>query len=502
MRAPGSDGPILEAIGRAGLLGLTAKQLAVATNRPADLVSGELRDLARRQAVTRLGRGLWVLTRFASAAPPQAGFRGPADYERAFRRQTGGAWGPYTGEVQAGANVDLPVHRWWPYVQGFSAGFVREELARAQLPPGATVLDPFAGSGTVLVEARRAGLLAVGRELMPIAAFAARAKLDWDVDPDELRRLAAHVTGRIGERPSVPGPFLRETSRQFPPAVLRELRVLKGRLLDLEPGPLRTAGLLIFAGLLVPASRLKRSPCLGYTTKTGLTAQTPHRLFREGAARMADDLEALQHVRSTWGPRAYLQEVSAGSDGLLPESIDLAVTSPPYVNGMDYVMNYKLEMAWLDQVRSYDDLARLRAAMVACDNVDRATVARHRPGAAVADDPWISDLLDRMRKNLRGKSGYRRSDMADVVAKYFDDLVPVLARVHDALRPGGRFLVVNGDSLMAGTYVPGDLLFARLATTVGFEVERLEVARTRRSGQRRNFRLRESVLRLRRPRAG
>ncbi|EQD73736.1 hypothetical protein B1B_03062, partial [mine drainage metagenome] len=95
--------------------------------------------------------------------------------------------------------------------------------------------------------------------------------------------------------------------------------------------------------------------------------------------------------------------------------------------------------------------------------------------------------------------GYRRGDMAGVVTKYFDDLSLVLARVYDALRPGSRFVVVNGDSFIAGTYVPGDLLFARLAHRLGFQVERFQVARVRRSGQRRSFRLRESVLTLRKP---
>jgi SAM-dependent methyltransferase len=89
--------------------------------------------------------------------------------------------------------------------------------------------------------------------------------------------------------------------------------------------------------------------------------------------------------------------------------------------------------------------------------------------------------------------------MHAVVHRYFRDLVPVLEGVRRALRPGGRFVVVVGDSLLAGTYVPGDLLLARLAERAGFEIDSVEVARTRRSGQRRSFALRESVVTLRRP---
>jgi hypothetical protein len=74
----------------------------------------------------------------------------------------------------------------------------------------------------------------------------------------------------------------------------------------------------------------------------------------------------------------------------------------------------------------------------------------------------------------------------------------VLQRVRTALRPGGSFVVVVGDSLLAGTYVPGDLLLARIASRLGFTIAAVDLARSRRSGQRRSFGLRESVVTLRR----
>src|SRR5690242_8006859 len=73
-----------------------------------------------------------------------------------------------------------PVHRWVPWIAGFSAGFVgdclREYLAGVE-PAQALVLDPFAGVGTTLVEAYRHGYNTAGFEINPYAALAARAKL-------------------------------------------------------------------------------------------------------------------------------------------------------------------------------------------------------------------------------------------------------------------------------------------------------------------------------------
>ncbi|MCI4351450.1 MAG: hypothetical protein L3K15_08060, partial [Thermoplasmata archaeon] len=179
-------------------------------------------------------------------------------------------------------------------------------------------------------------------------------------------------------------------------------------------------------------------------------------------------------------------------------SIGLAVTSPPYVNGMDYVMNYKLDLAWLGYASSYADLSRLRTAQVACDNLPRDEAAAYLAVDA-ATDPWLREILASIHANVRQKRSYRRQDVHGIVNRYFADLRPVLAGVFRALRPCGRFVLVVGDSLLAGTYIPGDLLVARLGRDLGYEIRSVEIARTRRSGQRRSFRLRESIVTLEKP---
>jgi hypothetical protein len=166
---------------------------------------------------------------------------------------------------------------------------------------------------------------------------------------------------------------------------------------------------------------------------------------------------------------------------------------------MDYVMNYKIDLAWMDFIRSYEELAKLRSSMVACDNIPRGTASDHDPSERVRSDAWVKSVARSIGKNINTKGTYRRDDMGAIVTKYFDDLIPVIDNVYNSLKPGARFVVVNGDSLIAGTYVPGDTIFARLGAAAGFQVEALDVARARRSGQRRGFVLRESILTLRKP---
>jgi hypothetical protein len=495
---PGSGlgAEIRAALGETGAVGVTVRQLAARLDRTPQRVAATLTGLARRGDVLRMGRGLYVLRDF-ERLDGRDDFVDAATYDERFERESGVSVGRVAGPITFRANESAPVHRWWPYVQGYSAEFVRGVFDSAELSAGATVLDPFAGSGTTLVEARRAGARAFGTELLAPAALAARVKTRFELDGDRLVRTAHRVVARARRRSKGELPFLRETRRQFDPARLEELTRLRDSLPP-EGSPASDAVRLAFGRALIPASRLHRSPCLGYDRHYRPLDGTAYDLFAESVQAMQVDLGELRAERARWGPPAKVRTEDARTARWPNGSVDLAVTSPPYVNGMDYVMNYKLDLAWLGYARSYADLAALRSAEVACDNLPRTETVRFR-SLDTLPDPWLGEILERIRANVVAKGSYRRDDVHAVVHRYFADLVPVFRRVFEALRPGGRFVLVVGDSLLAGTYVPGDLLTARVGASLGFRIESVNVARTRRSGQRRSFLLRESVVTLVRP---
>lgn len=406
---------------------------------------------------------------------------------------------PAPQPIQFQPNTTEPVHRWSPYVQGFSANFVQRTIERYRAEYGnPVILDPFAGSGTVLVQAKMNGLLSWGIELNPLLHFISRTKVNsWKIAPERLLRIAERI---LASQTLADPPAFLKSERHFRPPVLLNLRRLKGGLDAFQPAEEEEARikdllLLAFASILVDSSNLKRAPCLGYAPGKRVDDEAPLRLFTQKVQQIADDLRFCQSQYATFlNTKA---EVLLGSSmHIQPGTLcDLIITSPPYMNGLDYVMNYKIEMGWLGFGQSHRELKRIKDEMVVCDNVSQSLVRSFEQSQPYTH-PWIEEIKEQITLNIERRGSYRRRDMPFIVHKYFDDMYRVMKNVVQVLRPGGRFILVVGDSLIADVYIPTDLILARIGEEIGLRIERLEKARERRSGQVRSYRLRETIITL------
>ena len=102
-----------------------------------------------------------------------------------------------TGSATNGRNKlrpeDRAVHDWYRFVLSFPPHLVRDYLERLGVGPSDTVLDPFCGTGTTLVECKKLGIASVGIESNPMAHFASSVKVDWSVDASALLKYAGEV---------------------------------------------------------------------------------------------------------------------------------------------------------------------------------------------------------------------------------------------------------------------------------------------------------------------
>lgn len=401
--------------------------------------------------------------------------------------------------IQFTSNFGEHVHRWAPYIQGFSASFVQSILDQYKDDyKSPVILDPFAGCGTVLTQSKLNGYKSVGTELNPLLQFIADIKVNsWDIAPELLKRTFSSIPKNL----RTPAPEFLKSENQFNKGVLRNLELLKGGINSIptktkEQTKVKNLILLAFSSILIECSNLKRTPCLGYWRNKKVPDNAPWILMEQKIKDICKDLEVLQ--------AKYEKNIFIESKVLLANAMeykhkhlfDFIITSPPYMNGLDYVMNYKIEMAWLGFTQEAKDAKKVKDSLVVCDNVSKGLIKTFAQSDSKYTNSWIEEIKANIEENIKRRGNYRRNDMPHIVHKYFDDMHKVISIVTKSLRVNGRFILVVGDSLIADVYVPTDLLLAKIGTELGLTIEKVEKARNRRSGQVRNYRLRETIITL------
>lgn len=247
------------------------------------------------------------------------------------------------------------------HVHGFHAYPARahpvtvRRLIEDLVPAGGTVLDPFCGSGTVLVEAMLAGRATIGSDLNPIAVMLARAKT-YPRTPEKTKALveaakgvAAHAEARRKAKAGASRRLPQEDVSLFPPHVLLELDGLRAGIAEAPPEH-RPDLSLVLSSILVKLSPRRGDTSEG-TVEKRIAAGYPSRLFvkkTEELARRFDDFAMLLRNAGAPAPRARVFEDDANVLAKVEDaSIDAVITSPPYVATYDYLQHHELRMRWL-----------------------------------------------------------------------------------------------------------------------------------------------------------
>ena len=416
---------------------------------------------------------------------------------------------------------DRAVHDWYRFVLSFPSHLVRNYLDAFGVDATQRVLDPFCGTGTTLVECKKLGIPSVGIERNPMAGFASRTKLDWNVDPDALVSHAREIAGLTldqlrgqGIDDLGPAPLFRADDP--PTAPLHTLPPDRLSLLlknSISPLPLHKTLLLLDViekhrdETVYAHERLALATAL--TSEIGNLHFGPEvgvGRIREDAAvvgpwldrvrTMAGDLEACRHQAGTEAT-VRLADARSLEELLEPSSIDAVITSPPYPNEKDYTRTTRLESVLLGFVRDKPELRGLKQGLVRSNT--RSVYKADADDALVADHAGIqriAQLIEKRRIELGKTSGFERQ-YARVTKLYFGGMVRHLASLRSRLRPGARLAYVVGDqaSYLRVMIRTGQIL-GELAQSLGYELTAIDLFRTRIATASRQ-QLREEVVRLR-----
>ena len=392
------------------------------------------------------------------------------------------------------ANRDAPVHRWTPWIAGFSKQFVEDALDR-HAPAQSVVLDSFAGVGTALLEADLAGHEAVGFEINPYAAFACRAKLAAHrVDSPRLREAisafaafgeTAAANGR--EPQSAPPAGFRTRTPFYSPDVLRKTLLALDFIRTLDCPQTADLFKLAFASTMVQYSNYSYEPSLGRKATAGRPDVDDFPVFEAVAAKLSDmagDAEWSRNARSRPqrpDGRVFAESFFDGHRSLPPRSVDLIVTSPPYLNNYHYNRNTRPQLYWLGFCETPSDLKRLESMNFGTywQNARERGVVEVAPSAA---DPGILEAVAEVRRKNPEKGVYGGNGWANYAAHYFNDCGRFMEGAKWCLRPGGTALVVIGNSILQGVHIPTDRFLAVIAERSGLTAAAIHTPRDARVG--------------------
>lgn len=335
---------------------------------------------------------------------------------------------------------------------------------------GAVVLDPFMGSGTTLVEGVLRGTVSIGVDIDPLARFIARAK----VSPVDHERIAD--LGRVlEERWRAPAPAAARQSPMpdvpnfghwFGGAQWGWLQSLRDSILVLDCDEDERAFLLVvFSSTLRWVSNADDQSQKTYVS--GTLPKTPPAVpavFWRFLRRAVDGLADLNRKRHSEAVTVIPGEACATRLGLPAASVDLAVTSPPYLDSVDYPYNMMLEYFWLGPLLGVPDRR-------AFNGLRRRPIGAKKPAECADLPPALAGLVD-----LEAMPPARRA----AATTYFALMERHFCEMARVLKPGARYVFVVGNSQTTSGVVPLHDALVRLAASAGLNVERAFGYRIRR----------------------
>ncbi len=392
-------------------------------------------------------------------------------------------------------NKMRPIHRWVPWVAGFSAEFVDDVLNRYIEKPG-TIIDPFAGVGTTLTEAVIHGHDAVGYEINPYAALASRLKsnahlVDDEILDSKINRFVAYYRQCLSSNydpHSIPPPGFRTRAPFYSPKVLRKVLIVWDFIQTIDEETIRELFKLAFAATMVSYSNYSYEPSLSRRVSSGkseIEDALVGQIMATKLRNMRDDIRwfktAIREQEEPKEAKVFCTSFFHYREHIKPNTIDLLITSPPYLNNYHYLRNTRPQLYWLGFIDRPKDMKSLE------ENNFGTYWQTARDKDCIDLDFRLpkSDLEERlnMLRRVNPEKGiYGGNGWANYAAAYFNDCHRFAKAIKYVLKPGGTAVVVIGNSILQGIPIATEQYFASISELVGLDVVNIDIPRSTRVG--------------------
>lgn len=354
-----------------------------------------------------------------------------------------------------------PVH---PFPARMAPGIALDALGtdRGKL----RVLDPMVGSGTVVAVARANGHRAFGVDVDPLAVMLSRV---WTrtIQPRRVYDKAADVLDRaryqfrgITSGTAYPKNCDNETRAfvryWFDDYARRQLTALAMVIARVHDDAVREVLWCCFSRLIITKQA-------GASLAMDLSHSRPHRVFHRAPVKpFSRFFGAVQTVVANCprlgvgqvGPPSVLREGDARCLAFSDDTFDLILTSPPYLNAIDYMRCSKFSLVWMGY-----SVSRLRT-------IRGDSVGAEASSTDATADADVQDTLLRLR--LRPALPERQRNL---LTRYIRDMRVAMRESARVLRPGGRAVYVVGDTTVRGAFIQNSSVVRAAAEASGLELE-------------------------------
>jgi DNA modification methylase len=347
-----------------------------------------------------------------------------------------------------------------PFPARMAPGIALEVMGRARKTM--RVLDPMMGSGTVLAVGRSKGHRVVGFDLDPLAVLISTV---WTttIEPEEVRDKAAEVLDhasrifsglRLAQSyPKGADNETREFTRfWFDDYARRQLSALSHAIARVEEQAIRN---VLWCGF----SRMIITKQAGASLAMDLSHSRPHKIFTIAPIKpfrkflKAISLVVANCLTRRTPNRGFAPQIRRGDACDMPletSSIDLVLTSPPYLNAIDYIRCSKFSLIWMGYKISF--LRKLRAGSIGTESA----------GTKQMIDPAVHEIIREL--NLKPNLSDRGNA---VLSRYINDISRAVAETSRVLKPQGKAVYVIGENTVRGTYIPNSEIVTALAGLSG-----------------------------------
>jgi excisionase family DNA binding protein len=403
----------------------------------------------------------------------------------------------FFGDTAFTKNRREPLHRWVPWIAGFSADFVERVLETTvkKASRHITVLDPFAGVGTTLIEGLKRGYNVVGFEINPYAALACRTKLEaWRCDLNQveatIRRMETVVSQQkedLSQSPTNrPPPLFKSRIPFFSPSIQRQVLFIKDFIDGIDDGLVKDLFRVALGSVMVGFSNYSYEPSLctrASAGRNGIDDADSVKVLSSRLWEIAADIGFLQKhlARFDYRPECRVFGMSfleTGAD-ISNSRADVLITSPPYLNNYHYIRNTRPQLYWLDLMNQSEAFKQMEALSFG----QFWQTARSAPKIALrVSIPELDHTLELVSRQHPEKGEYGGQGWANYAAAYFNDCDRFCAVTKRVMKPSGAVVVVIGNNILQGVEIKTDVFFSRIAEQHGFKVVDLHRVRKKRTG--------------------